>query len=239
MTANLDTKPEVMMLADLLGIHELHVVGLLWKLWTWLDQNITDCYAATVTTTQLDRITCAGMSDALRKVGWLSGENGALVFPNFDRHNGKTAKDRACSAKRMKGMRERESVTPALRSERNSTVTREEKRREEKINTPKPPEGAVADPRHHEITSRIKAEYKSATGQEMPFDGKDAKALSQFLTGWSGTSSQFFDIAKRAWKRSREPFASATKSSHTLSGLCKRWGEIVAESQELKIEKNY
>ena len=101
-------------------------------------------------------------------------------------------------------------------------------------NTPKPPEGAGADPRHHEIASRIKAEYKAATGQDMPFDGKDAKDLSKFLSSWSGTSAQFFDVAKRAWKRSREPFASATKSSHTLSGLCKRWGEIVAESQEPK-----
>jgi hypothetical protein len=140
MTENLDTKPEVMMLADALGVHELHAVGLLWKLWTWLDQNITDCYAASVTRALLDRITCAGMSDALQKVGWLSGEDGALIFANFDRHNGKTAKERACSAKRMNGKRQRDAVTPALRSDRNNTVTREEKRREE-YNTPKPQGG--------------------------------------------------------------------------------------------------
>ncbi len=144
MTANLDTKPEVMTLADLLGVHELHVVGLLWKLWTWLDQNITDCYAVSVTRPLLDRITCAGMSDALQKVGWLSGEDGALVFQNFDRHNGKTAKERACSAKRMNGKRQRDAVTPPLRTERNTAVTREEKRREEKNSTPNP-QGEVSD----------------------------------------------------------------------------------------------
>jgi hypothetical protein len=239
MTSNLDTKPEVMQMADLLKVPELHVVGLLWKLWTWLDQNITDCYAATVTRPLLDRITMHGMSDALAEVGWLSGEDGALKFPNWDRHNGQTAKERACSSKRMKDKRARDAVTPPLRSDRNTTVTREEKRREEKSIPPNPPNGGQADPRHHSITSRIKAEYKAATGHEMAFDGgRDGKALTKFLTGWGGTTDQFFATARAAWAKSKTPFASATKHSHTLHGLCTNFGAITAEANQKTAEES-
>jgi hypothetical protein len=139
MTANLDTKPEVMMLADLLGVHELHVVGLLWKLWTWLDQNIETSNGVTVTAALLDRVTCNGMSVALVTVGWLKGEDGALDFPNFDRHNGETAKARALNAKRAKKFRASSTVTPPSRSRNATTVTREEKRREEKKRVTPPP----------------------------------------------------------------------------------------------------
>jgi len=141
MTSHLDTKPEVMMLADILRVPELHVVGLLWKLWTWLDQNVTDCYAVSVTKVLLDRITCDGMSDALQKVGWMSGDDGSLVFKNFDRHNGETAKKRSDSAKRMNEKRKRDAVTEKLRAKCNEGVTREEKRREEKNTSPNPQGG--------------------------------------------------------------------------------------------------
>jgi hypothetical protein len=53
----------------------------------------------------------------MKSVGWLIGDDMAFSFPNFDRHNGETAKKRAETTKRVKKHRNAKSVT------------REEKRR--------------------------------------------------------------------------------------------------------------
>jgi hypothetical protein len=70
-------------------------------------------------------------AEAMKKAGWLAVKNGSLVFPNFDRHNGSTAKTRACGNNRVKRFRNAATVTNPL----------PEKRREEKIKEepPKPP----------------------------------------------------------------------------------------------------
>lgn len=86
-----------------------------------------------------------------------------------------------------------------------------------------------SDSRHHEITSSVKERFKTATGREMTFDGKDARSLKTFLTGWSGTVDAFWSTAERAWKRSTDPYATGCKKSCTLSGLCQNWGTIEAE----------
>ena len=92
--------------------------------------------ALTVTDVTLDRfVDRTGFADALRKVGWLEGRDGALTFPRFAEHNGQTAKKRAETQARVAKHRNAKTVTP---------VTREvlpEKRREEKKDTT--PNGVV------------------------------------------------------------------------------------------------
>jgi hypothetical protein len=66
--------------------------------------------------------------------GWMHEKNGVLTLPNFDRHNGETAKSRALTAKRVSKHKERGNATA------NAKVTlgalpREEKSREEKRDT--------------------------------------------------------------------------------------------------------
>lgn len=60
-----------------------------------------------------------------------------LYFPNFDRHNGQTAKTRAVDQKRKRDMRNSDEKQQLLDSsfiDADETRTREEKRREEKNN---------------------------------------------------------------------------------------------------------
>jgi hypothetical protein len=65
-----------------------------------------------VTPSFLDRlVTCPGFAISMRKVGWLEGRENALLFPNFARHNGQTAKNRALTQNRMKRLRNAQSVT--------------------------------------------------------------------------------------------------------------------------------
>ena len=126
-------KPEVIQMASILKIDQDSVCGKLLRLWIWADQQTVDGNALSVTNLFVDRLTfCDGFANALRQVGWLDGRDGHLSIPNFDAHNGQTAKKRAQTNKRVAKKREcnAESVTgseqKALPEKR-----REEKRREE------------------------------------------------------------------------------------------------------------
>ena len=116
-------KPEVAMLSYKLQISTDEVVGKLIKLWCWADEQSIDGNAISVTYAFLDDLLrCSGFCSALVTVGWLEGRDGRLTIPNFDRHNGKSAKRRGLTNKRVDKTRNAPSVTKAL----------PEKRREEK-----------------------------------------------------------------------------------------------------------
>jgi hypothetical protein len=92
--STLGTKPEVFMLANLLTITRAEVVGHLVNLWTWVDQN-TENGAIKGTPEMLDELTKSGFANALENVGWLQINGNEMQLPNFDKHNGQTAKTRA------------------------------------------------------------------------------------------------------------------------------------------------
>jgi len=123
----LPDKEEVNMIAVRLGIDHDAVVGKLLRVWIWADLNSVNGNGLRVTESFLDRLTnCPGFALSLIECGWLITRNGRLSLPNFDRHNGQTAKNRALTASRVKRLRNDEIVTEALPEKR-----REEKRREE------------------------------------------------------------------------------------------------------------
>ncbi|WP_146018698.1 hypothetical protein [Akkermansia muciniphila] len=99
-------KPEVVKLAGILGIDQDAVVGKLLRLWIWADQQSVSGNAITVTNSFLDRLVfCPGFAAGLVKVGWLNGREGLLSIPNFDRHNGQSAKNRANTNRRVANSR--------------------------------------------------------------------------------------------------------------------------------------
>lgn len=115
-------KPEVLQMADLLNTSTDDVVGKLLRVWAWFDQQSLDGHAGNVTSVTLmkfiDRhVASQGFAACMKKVGWLTD----VGIPNFDNHNGESAKKRALNNKRQK-------------KHRNGSVTPEalpEKRREE------------------------------------------------------------------------------------------------------------
>ncbi len=114
-------------MAERLKMDSDAVVGKLLRIWIWADQNSVDGNAITVSDSFLDRLTNRkGFAAAMRLCGWLEGSNGCLNFPGFDRHNGRTAKERATTNRRVVKHRKCNGATVT------KTVTREEKRREEK-----------------------------------------------------------------------------------------------------------
>jgi hypothetical protein len=150
-------KPEVWAMALSLGIDADAVVGKLLRVWAWFDAQTVEGNAPSVTKALLDSKVCvSGFCDAMIRVGWMCEDDGVICLPNFDRHNGKTAKNRALTSKRVaehkaSNAKVTQQVTEKFDKGNAPSVTsalpREEKRREEKnINTipPKSPKGENA-----------------------------------------------------------------------------------------------
>lgn len=131
---NTPEKREVLAMTIELGYDDPDLtVGKLIRVWRWFDQHTVNGNAQSVTPALLDRlISVTGITQAMANVGWMIVTDDGLVLPNFERHNGKTAKDRVLSAKRQanhksnaKGNAESNAVIVT------SPLPREEKRRED------------------------------------------------------------------------------------------------------------
>jgi hypothetical protein len=118
MRTDLRDDPAVIGIADILGIEEDTVVGKLHRLWSWADSQTFDGKADNVKAAWIDRyLGREGFADALVTVGWLEISDAGIAIPNFERHNGETAKKRALTAKRVakhKSNTNADSVSEAL-----------------------------------------------------------------------------------------------------------------------------
>lgn len=131
----LPDKPEVHAIAGILNIDSDSVVGKLVRVWQWFNKHTTDGNAHGVTFSLPDRISgVSGFGEAMQFVGWLEQHDKTLHMPKFERHTSESAKQRALTARRVNKHKVKSNdegndagVTLAL--------PREEKRREEKINT--------------------------------------------------------------------------------------------------------
>ena len=131
--ATLD-KPEIFEMAGMLGIDPDAVIGKLLRVWDWFDDQSQNGCAPVTLAAQLNRNTgVTGFVDAMRAVGWIIIESDKLRIPNFERHNGQSAKTRSLSAKRMAKSRGK-SCANSYDDSVTSSVTKAqpEKRREEK-----------------------------------------------------------------------------------------------------------
>ena len=95
-------KPEVCQIADLADIDPDAVVGKLMRVWGWFDQQTENGNAPSVSKKLLDRLVgVIGFCDHMKSVAWMDEADGVISLPHFDRHNGKTAKNRLLTAKRV------------------------------------------------------------------------------------------------------------------------------------------
>jgi hypothetical protein len=138
----LPEKPEVWQIAGLLGIDPDAVVGKLMKVWRWFDQHTEDGNARSVTYALVDSLVgVTGFAEAMALCGWLEQDGSFLRIPNFDRNNGKTAKKRALTAKRVAECKSKSNATGNALSV-TTALPREEKRREEEKQKKDAPAGA-------------------------------------------------------------------------------------------------
>ncbi|CAJ0719425.1 hypothetical protein LMG6871_02855 [Ralstonia edaphis] len=159
-------KPEVLALTVAMGWDDPDLtVGKLLRVWRWFDQHTLEGNAPGVSAALLDRIAgVTGFSTEMAKVGWLLISADGISLPNFDRHNGETAKSRALTAKRVakhkansKGNGE---VTLAALPE---SLPKEEKNKEEVNNPPNPPSPTGDEGAETDVEKTSKRERKPRT----------------------------------------------------------------------------
>lgn len=139
--------PDVMIMSDILDIDCPTCVGHLCLFWSWIGRHTSDGCRIQLSKKMINRkIGIENFCETLEKIGWLDGEDMDLSIPNFERHNGNSAKARALESE---AKRIRRSMSPnvnvdSLAGSVNKNVghvsdkidhgcrTREEKRREEK-----------------------------------------------------------------------------------------------------------
>jgi len=101
-TKSLPDKPEVWAIAQALDLDPDAVTGKLFRVWAWFDEQTENGNAPRVTKLLLDRqVGVTGFCDELQAVGWLVDDGNSIAVPNFDRHNSKTAKNRALTNERV------------------------------------------------------------------------------------------------------------------------------------------
>jgi hypothetical protein len=119
-------KPEVWVIAEELELDPDAVFGKIFRVWVWFDLQTERGNAPNVTKKLLNRLVgVTGFCESVINAGWMIEQDGIVSIPNFERHNGESAKKRALTAKRVAKYKQKKgnasSVTPAL--------PREEKRR--------------------------------------------------------------------------------------------------------------
>jgi hypothetical protein len=130
---NTPEKREVLAMSVELGYEDPDLtVGKLLRVWRWFDQHTVNGNALNVTPALFDRlISVKGITQAMVNVGWLIVNSDGLTLPNFERHNGKTAKARVLTAVRVANHKDREKSNAPIVS---SALPREVKRSKD-INT--------------------------------------------------------------------------------------------------------
>lgn len=149
MRTDLWDDPRVSALCDILKTNEAATIGGLYRLWSIADSHSTNGELCGMSAETLDRKSgIVGFASALKEVGWLIIANGKITIPDFDIHNGGSAKSRAQAALRQRSRRskavadnatEANSITQLSRNERDKNATRVEKSRTEKRRIPPSP----------------------------------------------------------------------------------------------------
>lgn len=130
MRVDLQTHPKVVRIMSACKADKYRVIGGLHAVWSVFDAHTEAGELDGYSFELMDEIIgWPGFSSAMAAVGWLVVNGETLVSPEFDTHNGKSAKRRCMEAERKRSSRK------ASADDADKMRTREEKRREE-VNLP-------------------------------------------------------------------------------------------------------
>ena len=222
-------KPEVLAIASRMNLDPDAVVGKLVRIWSWFDTHTIDGNANSVTFSLLDRLAGVnGFAEQMTFVGWLEQKGHVLTLPNFEYHNGETAKKRALGKNRQDKFRNNDESN-AKSNASSVTETLPEKRREEKsIDIKKERATSVACP--SDVDQQIWDDWKQlrkakkAPVTETVLDGarkesiKANMSLNDFLAVWCSRGSQGLQAD---WLKPDEKNLSKTgqMNQRVISGL--------------------
>lgn len=140
MRMDLQTHPKIVRILSATKSDKFRVIGGLHSVWCVFDTHSEDGTLKGYTLQTMDHIIgWPGFSAAVSSVGWLIETPEGLVMPDFEEHNGASAKRRSEDTKRKRKIRMSakcpQSVRKVSEESADEKTTREEKRREEYITT--------------------------------------------------------------------------------------------------------
>lgn len=197
MRVDLRDDPAVFKLAEILNIDELHVVGCLFCFWAWADKHAVDGHVDGATSRLVDKVSMTpGFADAMVSVGWLAIDEAGVSIPNFERHNGESAKERGLkNARQARWRAKRGANVDAAPSTPSPTdaPTREEKRREDTSLA----EAKDVEARKPRPTRKCPADFD----------------VTEAMRGWAATSAPLVNIEE----------ATAAFRDHTFKNAITDW----------------
>lgn len=196
-------KPEVCQIAEFADIDQDAVVGKLMRVWAWFDQQTEKGNAPSVSKKLLDRLVgVIGFCEHMKSVAWMIEIDGVISLPHFDRHNGKTAKNRLLTAKRVANHKASNGKSNAANV--SGALPKEEKRREDQ--NPLSAREAV-DPR---------------MPSEMTLDWNPDDKLLKTYSAHSGVALDLFtEDARRAFTAHYEPRGQVNTQAEWVQMLVK------------------
>lgn len=222
-------KPEVLAIAARMNLDPDAVVGKLVRIWSWFDTHTIDGNANSVTFALLDRLAgVTGFAEQMTFVGWLDQKGHLLTLPNFEYHNGETAKKRALGKNRQEKRRSNDESN-ANSNASSVTETLPEKRREEKsIDIQKERATSVACP--PDVDQQIWDDWKqlrkakkapvteTVVNSARKESAKANMSFSDFLSVWCARGSQGLQAD---WLKTEEKNLSKTgqMNQRVISGL--------------------
>lgn len=204
---HLPSKPEVLKLSRVVGQNRYEVSGRLMVVWAWFDQITASGQLCGVSLADIDEIAgCQGFAAAMLQVGWLAGEDGAMQVPNWERHNGNSAKARALEAEAKRLRRMSDNVSDNCQTISRDNVRPEESRGEKtRVEESK----SLVDPIDREKPQPVKQSARSSpsTDSTKDFHSK-GKATGPPLdlsdVDWDAVSLMAEAAAKRIPPKSNE-----------------------------------
>lgn len=140
MRSDLFTHPKVVRMSSALQADTIRTVGGLMFVWTLFDAHSVDGEIEGYTKDSIDNLLrWNGFSDAMMSVHWLVAKGESLVLPEFDTHNGASAKRRAQDSDRKRNVRKMSASQADVCPQSVRKTSALEKRREQKIERAIPP----------------------------------------------------------------------------------------------------
>jgi hypothetical protein len=194
-------KPEVLAIASRMNLDPDAVVGKLVRIWSWFDTHTVDGNALSVTYALLDRLAgITGFAEQMSFVGWLNQEGHVLSLPNFEYHNGETAKKRALGKNRQDKHRSNDESNANSNASSVTNALPEKRREEKSIDIKKERATSVACP--PDVSQQVWGDWvalrksKKAPITQTVLNGAIAEAkilgwpLEKFLAEWCSRGSQ-------------------------------------------------
>lgn len=107
-------KPELRQAAKRCGVKRADAFLAFFQLWSFFDTHCVEGFLPGFTAEEADEIAgLRGFAAALVAAGWITFDPTGLTISNWDRHNGRSAKARAQTMRRVQAHRARKRWDPA------------------------------------------------------------------------------------------------------------------------------